>query len=416
MNKLLTGILTLIMTGTQINPAFSKGEIKLEKYNWNNETRVKLEKILNENSQKNKKVIFDFDNTVISRDIGEATFAYLLKNNMIDKEKIRAFSPSFTFEGKEVSIDNTVDISDYYEKLCSVTEHQENDTAIAMTAYTWVVQIMEGLTPYDVMNATKQAFMNNISSSDRKKAKNTKIEITEGKTSYMVPFFHPETVDLIGNLLLNNYDVYFVSASNVWTIRYMVMFELTKLINEKFKSNVKISPEKILGVNPLIRDKRTGLLYKDTLFVREKTKQSLLYGSMNENELKNYELTNQINSPITGYEGKVTNIMKFIVNENEKPFLIAGDSPGDYDMLKFSQNRLWFARLEKPDYQKNLNALIKKHQYKNWFIQPVLYKSMPGLISNKKQLETLLSNEKSSLEKAEKSLKIFNDNNFLKIF
>lgn len=66
----------------------------LETGNWNHQTRIKINKLLKTNAFKHKKVIFDFDNTTVSRDIGEATFAYLVKNKIVKvKNTIKIIKP-----------------------------------------------------------------------------------------------------------------------------------------------------------------------------------------------------------------------------------------------------------------------------------------------------------------------------------
>lgn len=392
------------------------GGIKLDNNNWNPEVKRKLENLLTVNSNKNKKVIFDFDNTVVSRDIGEATFALMVKKGLIKKENVRSFSPSFSVGSENVSVDSTIDLTEYYEKFIISTRHHENDDSQAVNSYVWLTQALNGLTPFDVISNTREVFNKNQSINDRNKGIQTDITVTQSKTSYLVPFFHPETVDLIGNLISNGYDVYIVTASPVWIVRYMAVIELNKLLQEKFGKKIKISPEKVLGVSTLIKDKRTGLLYKDPYLVREKTPMALLYSNLNVDELKNYEITNQPVYPITAFDGKTTNIMKFIVNENEKPFLAAGDSSGDFSMLRFSENKLWFARLEKEDYQEKVTRLVKKSEIKNWFFQPVLYKKYPGFVKNQKQLKTLFNNDSEVLKKYIKSVEIFQNKNFLENF
>jgi phosphoserine phosphatase len=379
--------------------------------NWNLKTRQRLEKLLNDNANKGKKVVFDFDNTMVSRDMGDATFAWLVKENKINKSSIKAFSPDFIIDGKEVSLDKGPDLTEYYEKIQEVTAYDKNDTSPAMTGYSWVVQAMEGKTPAEVIEASRNAFMDNEAVNDREKGIESKIEVTPGKTSYRVPFFHPETVDLIGNLLLNGYDVYVISATNVWTIRYMVTVELAKLLKKEFGKNLAIQPEKVFGLNTLIKDKRNGQLYKDDFLVRENKQ----YAGLDPVELNNYQLTNQMVSPVSGYDGKTSVIQKFITNNMEKPFLICGDSPGDFSMLGFAQNRLWFSRLESFDYQKKLLALTKKSEASNWFIQPVLYKKKPGLVKDSIQLKSLLTDPKD-LQKAMDSIGLWTTANFLSGF
>lgn len=375
----------------------------LETYNWNEKTRVNLNKLILENSFKNKKVIFDFDNTTVSRDIGEATFAYLLKNNKIAiNEHLKAISPSFIDEkGNNISIDKVIDLSEYYEKIITSTNHK-NDQASYIISYGWIVQIMQGLTPYDIIDATKKVFKANFAKNDRLNRKDSKISITEGKTSYLIPFFHDEMIDLIGNLILKEYDIYFVSGSNSWTIRYMTTKELPKLLKQKFGKNLKIKPENVIGVNTLIKDKRNGKLYKDYFLVKENKK----YAEMNEDELKNYELTNQLVSPLSGFDGKTANIMSYICQNYERPFLALGDSSGDFSMLNYAENRIWFARMENNQYQKDIAEIIKKTDKNTWFIQPVLTKENAGFVSNNKFLN-FIEKDKNKLKKLLDSLKYF---------
>lgn len=397
---------SLILTSLLfINNAYADIEIG----NWNPQSRLKINKLLKNNAFKNKKVIFDFDNTTVSRDIGEATFAYLVKNNIVkNDEKLKVISPSFTLDNKLVSLDSVVDLTEYYEKLTNSTQH-ESDKSPYIISYGWIVQAMQGLTIADVIDATKGAYNENIASKDREKNLESKIEVTEGKTSYRVPFFHDETVDLIGNLILNGYDVYFISGSNSWTIRYMTTIALPKLLKEKFKKDLKIKPENVLGVNTLIKDKRTGKLYKDYFLTKENKK----YAQFDQEEIKNYEITNQLVSPLTGFDGKTINAMSYICKYGEKPFLVLGDSSGDYSLLRFAENRIWFARMESYEYQSKVMKIINETDKKKWIIQPVLYKKSAGLVKDKKQLKLLVKDDQKHAE-FYKTIKLFTDKGILK--
>lgn len=397
LSSLLTGL--LLMTGSA-NADLIKG-------NWNNGAYTKLNRLIKDNSFKNKKVVFDFDNTTVSRDIGEATFAYIIKNNLIPKdEKLKVISPSFMLNNEEVSIDSVIDLTDYYEKIITSTDHKDDESPYIFS-YGWMVQAMQGMTVDQVMNASKSAYNNNSAINDRKNDKESKIEVTEGKTSYRVPFFHDETVDLIGNLILNGYDIYFVSGSNIWTIRYMTTVELPKLLKKRFGKDLKIKPENVMGVNTLIKDKRNGKLYKDFFLVKENKK----YAISDPEETKNYEITNQLVSPLSGFDGKTSHIMTYICKPNEKPFLALGDSTGDFSMLKYAENRVWFSRLESYDYQEKINKIIKATNKSKWIIQPVLYKKKAGLVKDKEQLKSLIKDTKE-FDKLYKSVKLFSDIKF----
>jgi len=368
-----------------------QAKVKLDENNWNPTTKIRLEKLLNspENINKNKKVVFDLDDTTLSGGIGSVVYGYFIKNNMIKKENLESISPSFTLDGEKVSI-QTTPISKYYDKIYSITKgYNQFDPT---NAYAWNTQSLVGLNVSDVVNATKEVFKNNIASQDR--AKNTETKFVVDGQNYTIPYFHPETVDLIGNLLTNGYDVYIVSGSSIWSIRYLISVELKKLLEEKFGKGVEIKPENLYGMSTLIKDKRDGKIFIDSLLVKEKSKRAELYKNLDMNELSNYEITSVLAHPISGYEGKTAVILKYIVKDSiiKELFMSAGDSPNDHSMLSFSQNKLWFARLDRPDYQEETFRRFKDDR-NTWFIQPTFSKAPRGFLKDENQIKSLLKDE-----------------------
>lgn len=371
--------------------------VHLEAGNWNPQTRNRLESLLQSHRQEHRKVVFDFDNTTLVRDIGDATFAALLQAKKIPiTPAIRAISPAFALDGKQVTLDNSLDLADYYEKLSSVPQHAADDSGAA-NAYAWVTQIMEGLSPAEIIAASQKAYQDNQASQDRQSGQETRLWVTPGQTSYRVPFFTDEIIDLVGQLLLNGYDLYFVSGSNAWTIRYMVTVELMKRVNARFQTHFAIPSEHVFGVTTLLRDRRSGQLLKDAYLVREQTPQARKYAALDPQELANYTLTNQVVNPVTGFEGKTATIIQFITGPREHPFLVAGDSSGDFSMLGYAENRLWFARLENRGYQATLSSRIPDTDREHWFVQPSLTKLRPGLVRDQTQLRQLLPDQAPEL-------------------
>lgn len=342
--------------------------------NWDPQTKASLEKLLNKNSFKNKLVILDFDGTTVSRDIGDATFGYLVGEKKLKiNEQIKSISPSFVYDGKKIDVATGTSLVDYYEKYPEATAHHTSDDTPYSNAYAWLVQIMSGFSPADIIKATEMAYSDGIAEKDSI-SKTGDESLVDGLGGYRRPFFHPEMVNLIGELVTHGYDVYFVTASNVWSVRWMVLNPLNKKLKEQFGTNIQVSPDRVIGISTQLIDKRDGKLYLDAYLVKE----NKLYATLNQDELKNYELTAQIAYPLTAYYGKISAIQKYI--SQSIPFLVAGDSPGDFPMLKYSENKLWIARLEKEDYQKMISALIKADPKKKWLIQPALYKKLPGFV------------------------------------
>ncbi|PVZ70528.1 HAD family hydrolase [Pelagibaculum spongiae] len=382
-------------------------DVQLKSDGWNPVVKARLEKLIFENAFKGKKVVFDFDNTTISRDIGEATFAVMAGENRLSTKNIpKSITPPFTLNGKKYSIDTVGNLPDFYEAFLSATKHQKGESTPYSNSYAWVVQIMSGMSPDQIIPFSKTAFSNNMAIKDKFNS-----GLKESKThGYRMPFFYPEMVELYGTLIKNGYDVYVCSASNVWTVRWMVLENLNPVLEAQFGEGIKIAADHVIGVSVLLMDKRDGQLYKDPLLVKSNSE----YASLNKKELANYQLTSQIVYPITGYFGKVANIMKYI--SKERPFLIGGDSPNDLPMLDFAENRLWIARLEKMEYQERLTVQAQQSMPGNWLVQPVLYKKSPGFVANQKQLNKRLSVNPSALEKTSKVVSYLKKNDLLEKF
>lgn len=381
--------------------------LQLQPGHWNPHTRQQLEQLLTIHSGQARKVVFDFDNTLISRDIGEATFAELLRTGMIRvSPALKAISPDFRLGSQLISLDTVDNLATYYDALAALDSHPEDVEAPA-NSYAWMVQAMQGLTPAQIIAATRQVYANNQAESDRFTGQETWVELAPGQRAYRVPFFNPELIDLVAQLLRHGYDLYVVSGSNVWTVRHMVCVELMKRVNARLGTYYQIPADHVIGASVLLRDKRTGRLVKDLFLSRENSR----YAALDPEELNQYELTNQVVFPLTGFSGKVATIQQFITGPQERPFLVAGDSNGDFAMLQQAQYRLWFARLEKKAYQQSLSRLVQRPERATWMIQPVLTTRRPGLIQNQAHLEALarLGGEPLPLQEWLETLKIWRE-------
>ncbi len=395
MTKFKFGLVKMLcvmtLCGSVLLVGQAQAQVKLAEGNWNPAVKAKLETIITENAFQGKKAVFDFDNTTICRDIGEATFAAMVEAGKLTIEGVsREITPSFVLGDKKISLETAESLPEFYEAFLSATKHQNGEKTPYSNSYAWVVQIMAGMTPDQILPFSEKAFGNNVAMKDSGAA-----DLFETKINgYRMPFFYPGMVDLYGTLLKNGFDVYVCSASNIWTVRWMVAANLNRLIEAKHGKGIGIAPDHVIGVNVLLKDKRDGKLYKDQLLVRNNPK----YAALDRGELSNYELTSQVVYPITGYFGKVANIIKYVTKE--RPFLIGGDSSNDLPMLDRAENRLWITRLEKMGYQKGLVGQINDSLPGNWMIQPVLYKKSPGFVATETQLKNRLGSKPAKLDKA----------------
>lgn len=339
--------------------------VRLEAPGWHPPVRDRLEWLIRKHSGQGLPVAFDFDNTAICGDIGEATFGILVKRGLLDPARLdETTSPAFrNARGQLVSPQSGPDLTAYYEALLDSTTHGQADPQAFANGYVWAAEAMAGLSLATLVDATAEAF------DEGAPAELRPIEITPGRTAYPAPFFHPETVELIARLIEHAFPVWIVSASNVWSVRWMVQHGLNPRLRELGIRN-GIPPERVIGVALLLADARRRFS-KDALLVREDP----AYAALDPKALRRFRLTSKLQFPVPVYSGKVACLWDAL---GRRPVLAVGDSPGDHAMLSFAENRLWIARLDKPDYQAPTVRLMANGAGKTWLIQPAWCLPPPG--------------------------------------
>jgi hypothetical protein len=176
-------------------------------------------------------------------------------------------------------------------------------------------------------------------------------------------------VELIAELRRHEFDVWIISASNVWSVRWMTTQALNPLLIAHGAPS-GIPADHVVGVSALLYDQARSL-YKDALLVRENPE----YAALEERTLRSLQLTSRLQYPVPTYAGKVGCIWDAI---GRHPYLAAGDSPGDHAMLSFSEHRLWIMRMDKPAYQQKTADCIRRTGKKGWMIQPVIGRDALG--------------------------------------
>lgn len=371
-------------------------KIELKEPGWRSEVKEKLEQLIAAEAGSQLPVVLDLDNTVICRDIGEATFAVLEKKKLITLENIPPeMAPDFILDDKLISLKSSPSIIDYYHRLEVSTAHHFLDSGVEKIGYNWAVSVMDGLTPLDIVKCTEEAYGNGIGATEPLKKEALPLR----------PFFYPEMVELIGVLLDNYYDVWVISSSNSWSVRWMMLNALNQLLAKK-GFNSLVQPTRVMGINSLLKGP-TGQLYKDGFLVWENP----AYAMMDPEVISQYRLTNLIVPPETSSYGKVAEILHWI---GKPPYLVAGDSFGDVPMLNYAQNCLWMARLERPDFQEYVAPLtFRKEANKTWMIQPILTSQGAGFVNSESEIRTK-SPENNIL--VERSLEVFDSYRLLKDF
>jgi hypothetical protein len=335
---------------------------------WNPQTRAALETLIRSGAGKQLPVVFDFDNTLVCGDIGEATLAVLAKSGVLSPKNVPpALCPPIHLEKKgTIDIRSCSDVTEYYEALLRATAHQPDDPAPLANGYSWAAEILESLRPAEVLEATREAYRL------ARPGCEVMIEVTPGKTSYPAPWFYPEMVECVRQLLLHGFDPWVVSASNIWSVRWMVLHGLNPLLEEGTRP-VAIRPDRVVGISTLLRD-RQNRLHKDSILARPNPK----YAALDPKALASFRLTSRLQFPVPVYSGKIACILDYI---GCPPYLCIGDSPGDLPMMSFSQNRLWIARLDKTAYQQKLKEAMDRTGKDEWLIQGTSTRHPAGFIS-----------------------------------
>jgi hypothetical protein len=276
--------------------------VKLTAPGWNERTRRGLEGLIRRGAGQRLPVVFDWDNTIICGDIGEATFAVLARNGRLKPERIPpTLSPAFRLSsGNRVSLWSSHDLAAYYEAFLAPTAHGEQDPTPLANGYVWVVEIMEGLRPADVIGAAREsrAFV--------RPAGPGVIEVTPGKTAFPAPVFYPEMIELIAELIRHRFEVWIVSASNVWSVRWMVLHELNPHLR-RLGVRSGLRADHVIGISTLLADRRGGL-HKDAVLVKEDAR----YAALEEATLRRFRLTSRLQFPVPTYSGKIACILDLI--------------------------------------------------------------------------------------------------------
>jgi hypothetical protein len=253
-----------------------------------------------------------------------------------------------------VALEECCDVMEYYEALLRPTAHGAADPCPLANGYIWATQAMEGMTVAEVVAATARVYELGRGSED------VQIEVTPGKTIYPAPRFREAMVELIAELLRFKYEIWVVSASNVWSVRWMVLYGLNPLLR---KHGVRrgLSPRHVIGVATLVMDPQERL-FKDCLLLKEDAG----YAALHHKSLKKTRLTRHLQFPVSVYSGKVACILDAI---GRNPHFSAGDNPSDHPMMRISKHRLWIGRLEKPEAQRITSKLISQTGKGGWILQ-----------------------------------------------
>jgi len=351
------------MSGCQAGPRAAQEAALLPlKGHWAPENRAAIEELIR-GVEPGDLCVFDFDNTVLCDDIGEASFGYLAgPSGPLPKLRGRP--------GEALYAD--------YLKLFETPEGAllaEDEEGLHGRAYTWLVQIAKGLSPQDLIEAAKATMTSPPSA-----------PVKLGQHSIPRPFIRPEVASLIAALRRAGARVAVVSASNVWAVRWMVAEQLNPALGDPA---LAIPPEDVVGITCFLKDAK-GQLLSDRMLLADPR-----YAKLDPARLRELRISDEIVVPVSAYAGKVATIITRFAAA-KAPLLACGDSGNDYPMLLYARNALIFARLGKGKMAQRTRQVMAQNGQR-WLVQPVTQGPAGALITAPSELAPEQTEERAEL-------------------
>ncbi len=274
--------------------------------------------------------VFDFDNTCILNDIGEL-FSHFLIDEMLYRYDLNDFWDLIhPDDGRDTLYDITqkalqIPVAQRHQSLAY--EHylyemgalygRRLTRAGKADCYQWAVRLHVGMTEQQILALSNQAIRRELARSVERERRASHTQSSPGPDVTIgrgIRMFQ-EIYTLIHTLKTTDFDVWVVSATNIWTVR-------------SFAQLFGITPDRVLG-------------------------NSLLAGP-------NHILTSETIPPVLFRAGKVEAIHKYI---GRTPVLAFGDSDTDLEMLVAATDLSVVIDVGNTE----LNAAAQKH---GWAIQP----------------------------------------------
>ncbi len=229
---------------------------------------------------KNKKALFDLDNTLLSGDIGDALFARLKNLEKSEKVKVDGTEMNFTW--------------DRYEEMVNSGEKEY--------AYRMVTKCMESV-PVKVITDLTRELMN----SDFK-------YIDHVGNKVRIPFVKQEMKEFVNLLKSSGFEIIVISASNIFSVR---------VITEEYFG---LGPETSFGIEPKLTKTVTGEIVLTDKLVEPVP--------VNEGKTKLYSKKFGTNLPVITVGDSLLDFPMLNLVDDNGIVVWMGDSGSEYEKLK----------------------------------------------------------------------------------
>ncbi len=237
----LFGFLALAACAAPTVRTMTPEDIMLKPDGWDPRNHAALVAFLStENKRPGRKVaVFDWDNTVIKNDIGDAAFIGLLERGMVktpaDWRKTSPYLTDAAVSALEQGATPELIFTLYNSQKTpdGASAFAGHDEKIIEPAYAWLAHLLAGNTPDEVRQASREIFerqlANPIGATRR---------IGEAAIADYIRIY-PQIADLINALEKSGFEVWIVSAT-------------PKYIIEVCAEKIGIPPERVIGIENVV--------------------------------------------------------------------------------------------------------------------------------------------------------------------
>ena len=401
--------LTLIGCGSS-----SDSEVPaLDRAGWTESTYDDLGSVIADGAGQGRVALFDFDNTVQGRDVGEAALGHADESGSIDPASVpTALAPPVTVDGRTVTVADGLNA--YYEAVMASGEGV--DPLREYSSLPLVATLFSGRTVEQFTEEVASAYGDADGDPSTFRDSAGYREMASGGMDELAghgrPFIYPQMADLLGNLGANGYEVWVVSAGVAWAVRWMVKNALNPAIAAKYGRDATLPLDRVIAITTIMRDRNTGALVSDYELVRHRRDRA--YTNLDPSRLRQLEIT-ALPDGLTSWRGGKGGAVDNLITRDDVYFA-AGDSNGDLEMLDRSANRLVIARMNKPDLIQQFNDEIESDPDANWIVQPTVSTAPAGFAATrcalKKRFDLLRAPEETRVD-VERSTSLLEANPFV---
>ncbi|WP_137937943.1 haloacid dehalogenase-like hydrolase [Chitinivorax sp. B] len=259
---------------------------------WPTEAANKLNVLIKQHANKGAYAVFDMDNTSYRYDLEESLLPFLEMKGVLTRDKLDPSLKLIPFKDTDTSKES---LNSYYFRLCEIDD---------LVCYPWVAQVFSGFTLKEL-----KGYVDELMAYD----KPVPIQyyqgdkLVNGTVNPPKPFAGMQ--ELYNKLQENGIEVYVMTAASE---------ELVRMVAADPKYGYNARPQNVLGVNLLLKDRKTGELTTSRMQIKK--------GKYDQARNQQLELTPYLVNPMTWYEGKLGTIHGWI-DQWKKPILVGGDTP-----------------------------------------------------------------------------------------